>query len=160
MPLLAANGWGVGGRVMPENSWSSWQEAVKRLLEVLGNQRVHQMTEGSNVGGGGGADGARDKKRVMRGRRRRRGRRRWYRRRGYRLFFTNVKETFFGMSESGEASKGRSNSSRVPYDLTTKPKRRRRRRRRRRNRLSGREIARESQSVREREIARERGWEM
>jgi hypothetical protein len=26
--LLKANGWGVGGRVMPKNSWSSWQERV------------------------------------------------------------------------------------------------------------------------------------
>ena len=30
---------------------------MKSLLEALGKQRVHQMTEGSNVGGGGGADG-------------------------------------------------------------------------------------------------------
>ena len=43
---------------MPKNSWSSWQEAVKSLLEALGKQRVHQMTEGSNVGGVGGTDGA------------------------------------------------------------------------------------------------------
>ena len=56
--LLKANGWGVGGRVMPKNSWSSWQEAVKSLLEILGKQRVHQMTGGSNVGGVGGTDGA------------------------------------------------------------------------------------------------------
>jgi hypothetical protein len=42
---------------MPKNSWSSWQEAVKSLLEILGKQRVHQMTEGSKVGGGGDADG-------------------------------------------------------------------------------------------------------
>jgi hypothetical protein len=52
--LLKANGWGVGGRVMPKNSWSSWQEAVTILLEV---PRVNQITEGSNVGGGGGTDG-------------------------------------------------------------------------------------------------------
>jgi hypothetical protein len=39
---------------MPKNSWLSWQEAVKSLLEVPGKQRVHQMTGGSNVGGGGG----------------------------------------------------------------------------------------------------------
>ncbi len=57
-PLLLANGWGVGGRVMTKNSWSSSQEAVKSLLEVLGKQRAHQMTEGSNVGGGGVTDGA------------------------------------------------------------------------------------------------------
>ena len=56
--LLKANGWGVGGRVMPKNSWSSWQEAVKSLLEILGKQRVHQMTGGSNVGGVGGTDRA------------------------------------------------------------------------------------------------------
>ena len=56
--LLKANGWGVGGRVMPKNSWSSWQEAVKSLLEILGKERVHQMTGGSNVGEGGGTDGA------------------------------------------------------------------------------------------------------
>ena len=37
--LLKANGWGVGGRVMPKNSWSSWQEAVKSLLEILGKQQ-------------------------------------------------------------------------------------------------------------------------
>ena len=35
---------------------SSWQEVVKSLLQVLGKQRVHQMTEGLNVGGGGVAD--------------------------------------------------------------------------------------------------------
>jgi hypothetical protein len=52
--LLKVNGWGAGGRVMSKNSWSSWQEAVKSLLEILGKERVHQMTGGSNVGGGGG----------------------------------------------------------------------------------------------------------
>ena len=56
--LLKANEWGAGGRVMPKNSWSSWQEAVKSLLEILGKERVHQMTGGSNVGEGGGTDGA------------------------------------------------------------------------------------------------------
>jgi hypothetical protein len=56
--LLKANGWGAGGRVMTKNSWSSWQEVVKSLLEILGKQRVHQMTGGSNVRGGGGTDGA------------------------------------------------------------------------------------------------------
>ena len=56
--LLRANRWGAGWRVMPKNSWSSWQEAVKSLLEILGKQRVHQMTGGSNVGGVGGTDGA------------------------------------------------------------------------------------------------------
>ena len=35
LPFLVANGWGAGGRVMPKNSWSSWQEAVKHLLEIL-----------------------------------------------------------------------------------------------------------------------------
>jgi hypothetical protein len=35
LPFLVANGWGAGGRVMPKNSWSSWQEAVKSQLEVL-----------------------------------------------------------------------------------------------------------------------------
>jgi hypothetical protein len=41
---------------------------------------------------------------------------------GFRLFIANANGTFFGMSESLEASTRRWSSSHVPYDSTTKPK--------------------------------------
>ena len=61
---------------MTKNSWLSWQEAVKILLEILGRQRVHQMTEGSKVGGGGDADGGEGQEEGEEEERRRRRRRR------------------------------------------------------------------------------------
>ena len=54
--LLKSHGWGVGGKVMPKNSWASWKEAVKELLDILGKQRLDQMTSGSNSGDSGGID--------------------------------------------------------------------------------------------------------
>ena len=40
-PLLMANGWGFGGKVMPKNSWTAWKEAVTTLLDMLAKQGLH-----------------------------------------------------------------------------------------------------------------------